>query len=159
MVNMEENKIKAWLARSVLGLGDITLEHAKAGPEHGKIADNISDRPVEYKQYVSSLLGVLKQKFEDKIQGEVNTEIFDYVQRNGGSKEANVYLFQSYIDLKSGVKSFSSENKAYHEKFIGYLNKMGIKYKSSTVITPEVSVTGLGMTGIKNKTNYTISIE
>ena len=147
----------AGIARAVLG--DITFEHAKAGPEHGKYADNIADRPEEYKQYVTSLLGIFNSKFHDKIKDNARTDIFDYVQKNGGSKEANIYLLQNYIDLQTGTKSFTTENKSYNEKFEGYLKQMGIKYSTSTTTTSTTTSSASGNVPITTTTNhYNITI-
>jgi RHS repeat-associated protein len=142
----------AGLARRVLG--NITFEHAKAGPESGTTADNIADRPVEYQQYVQSLLGIFNSKFHDKIKDNSMIDIFDYVQKKGGSKKANIYLLSSFVDLQTGTKSFSTENKSYNEKLVGYLKQMGVKYTSSTSTTSTTTSSGSGNVPITTTTTH-----
>jgi hypothetical protein len=76
--------------------------------------------------------------------GKADLSIFGYVQQDGGSKDANVFLFKSFIEMKSGGKSFTSENRAFIDKFRGYLDQQGIKYTTSES-TREVS-TGVSPT-------------
>jgi RHS repeat-associated protein len=134
-----------------LVLGDITYEHAMAGPAGAENADKISKRPVEYLSYVENLFDVYNTFFHDKIKGSSGLYIFEYVQRYGKSKEANIYLFQSYIDLKTGKKSFTTQNREFSEKFEGYLRHMGIKHKTSTTATGSANST-------YRPTNYNITI-
>ena len=137
-------------------LGDITFEHAKGGPNHGKHADKISDRPVEYENYVNALGAVITKLYADKTKDATSTLIFTYVQKNGGSKEANIYLLKNYIDLQTGTKSFSTTNKSYSQKFEGYLKEMGIEYTTSTTST--TTSAGTGSPGLTT-TNYNITIK
>jgi hypothetical protein len=110
-------------------------------------------------QYIQNLLSVYNMKFHNKIKDNARIDIFDYIQKNGGSKDANIYLFQNYIDLETGTKSFTTENKDYNKKFEGYLKRMGIKYTTSTSTTSTTTPSGSGYIPITTTmTHYNVTI-
>jgi RHS repeat-associated protein len=148
----------------VPGLGRITLEHAFAGGHGNENADNISKRPIEYSSYLNSLVGIFNDKkfaYNSRVtNSKPDLAIFGYVQKNGGSKEANIFLLQSYIGLKTGTTNFNSENKSMIDKLKGYLNQQGIKYTESSA-SREVSAGASPNTGIPTSqavTTYSINV-
>jgi hypothetical protein len=145
-------------------LGDITFEHAKAGPKHGEIADNISDRPTEYKDYQYLLMGIYNNKkfvYNKEVTNSLpSLAIFDYVQKNGKTKENNIFLLSSYINLTNGTKSFSSTNSNQIKLLEGYFKEQGISYtrseKSYNFSTGSASAVVMGSSAVI--TNYTITV-
>ncbi|PKB18343.1 RHS repeat-associated core domain-containing protein [Flavobacterium sp. 5] len=118
-------------------LGDITFEHAMGGPEHGEHADNIADRPVEYMSYVKTLKNLYIKAFGDDIKTKKpDLTIFAYVQENGKTKENNIFLLNSYINMSGGQKIFSGLSPNQNLLLSGYLDSVGIKYNSGSNLTP-----------------------
>ncbi|WP_347067446.1 RHS repeat-associated core domain-containing protein [Flavobacterium sp. WV_118_3] len=117
-------------------LGRITLEHAFWGGNGNFHADDIADRPYEYKMYQYTLIQLFnnkKFKYNNQItNSKPDLAIFDLVQKNGGNKNSNIFLLESYIGLKTGVKSFSSTSKHNIDNLKIYLNQKGIKYTESS---------------------------
>ena len=70
------------------------------------------------------------------------------------NKETNIYLFQSFIELKTGITNFNSENKNMIDKLKGYLNQQGIKY-TETSTSREISTGASPTTGIPTSTTVT----
>jgi RHS repeat-associated protein len=142
----------------------ITWEHKFFGGYGNENADDISKRPLEYWLYTKSLY----QLFNDKnfsynkyvTNPNPSLAIFDYVQQNGGSKTANIFLLQSYIGLNTGVTNFTSSDPSLIGKLKGYLDQQGIKYTTSTT-TQEVSTGTSPTTGVSTSTtitNYNLTI-
>jgi RHS repeat-associated protein len=115
-------------------LGDITFEHAKAGPEHGRIADNISQRKDAYMGYVATLKALFNQKQFIYNSEVTNTNpdlgIFNYVQKYGSNRDNNIFLFKSYISLMNGQNHFSNLSQEQSNLFGGYLKQQNIQYES-----------------------------
>jgi RHS repeat-associated protein len=112
-------------------LGDITFEHATGGPEHGKNADNISDRPIEYMNYVYTLKALYKKGFSSDIKNiNPNLAIFSYVQQNGKNKSDNIFMFDAYIKITSGQQLiFQGLTPTRANLLKGYLKQQNIKYE------------------------------
>jgi hypothetical protein len=119
---------------------------------------------VEYSGYLKSLVSIFNDKkftYNSQVtNSKPDLAIFDYVQKNGGSKEANIFLLQSYIGLKTGTTNFNSENKSMIDKLKGYLNQQGIKYTESS--TSREVITGAspttGMPNSQTVTTYSINV-
>jgi RHS repeat-associated protein len=84
--------------------GDVTLEHALGGP-NGDIADNIKDRPVEYKSYVDDLVMIIRNPhfvFSDLVRN-INPDLsfFKYIPESRGNKYQNIILFNAFIEYWS----------------------------------------------------------
>ena len=139
----------ALFARAVLG--DITFEHAMGGPEHGKHADNIADRSVEYMLYVKSLSEVI-QKLMPGDQKAPDLTIFKYVKQNGKTKKNNIFLLNSYIELQSGKKQFNMLNNKQFKLLKGYLDLIGTEYRSKSNNTTKTDSSGKEILKIENNT-------
>lgn len=117
-------------------LGRITLEHAIEGGELAANADNIADRPIEYMSYVGSLTQVFNDRNFEFNRSVKNSNpdlgIFDFVQRNKGDKETNIFLFQSFIKYKTGENVFATFNKSHAKSLMKYFDKIGVKYTFGT---------------------------
>ncbi len=111
-------------------LGNITFEHAEGGPKHGKIADNISDRPIEYMNYVYTLKNLYKKGFSSDItNSNPNLDIFKYIQKNGKTKENNIFMFDAYIKITTGKQStFKGLTSTQAELLGGYLKEQNIPF-------------------------------
>lgn len=116
-------------------LGDITFEHAKGGPEHGKIADNIADRPKEYKFYINDLKNVFNNTsfiYHNEIKNfDPDLRIFDYAQKHGKNKDDNVFIFKSFIEYLDGKCEFYNLSENEKNLLEGMLNYFGSKYKTT----------------------------
>jgi len=113
---------------------DITFEHAKAGPEHGKKADNISDRPYEYMMYINDVKNVFNRVKSLQIKNSnPDLSFFEFVQQNGQNKNDNIFLLRSFIGLKTGEKEFTYFGSHAIDLWKKYLDKNNIKYKSSDI--------------------------
>ena len=127
------NPMYAWVAR--MFLGDITFEHAEGGPEHGKHADDIAQKAYEYSMYVRDLKNIFNSdKFRFSYQitnSDPSLAIFEYVQKNGGNKENNIFLLKSYIDIKSGVTEFNNLTDNQTKLLQGFLKETGVKFTAS----------------------------
>ena len=145
----------------LVGGGDATFEHAFAGPDGHEKADNIADRGVEYKAYINNLLKVYSDpKF--KIKGQLNNQapnlaIFDYVQKNGKTKENNIFLLSSYISIHNGQSSFSKLSCKQLELLKGYLDSQKIEYNITT--QKEMHINGLGKNDYYETEVHTLEIK
>jgi RHS repeat-associated protein len=114
----------------------VSLEHKFFGGHGNENADNISKRPQEYGAYVNDLNNLMNNDlfiFKSEIKNsDPDRMLFDYVQKNGKSKENNIFLFKSFVDLKFGAKIFTSSDQNKITLLAGYLDKAGIKYEQCT---------------------------
>ncbi|HSH66823.1 MAG TPA: hypothetical protein VLB84_13755, partial [Bacteroidia bacterium] len=126
-----------WYASLVrLALGDITFEHARGGPEHGKNADIIALRRYEYFAAVNSYISILGNKdfaYADQITNRSpDKSIFEYIQTNGGDVHENSFLFKSFIGLKTGQRFFSDLTSGQYESLTKYLKHTKTKFSTVT---------------------------
>ena len=134
----KKGRNEPWYADIVRGiLGDITFEHAIGGPSHGKHADNIYDRPIAYKGYLASLKEIYNNPSFASHFGVKNSEpnmaIFDFVQKNGRTKDNNVFLLKTYIEMSNGKKEFEIKNQEQFDLLKSFLEQEGIKFEDVTV--------------------------
>jgi len=148
----------AWIARRFCG--DITFEHAQGGPEHGQIADNIRDRPIEYSFYVNDAINIFnnsKFAYHSLVKNyNPDRTIFQYVQQYGGDMQLNSFLFRSFVDYKTGITEFSNLSASQFLSWTGYLNKMGVKY--TIEVMGNRQVTGLGNNNYRDYDTYNVKI-
>ena len=113
---------------------------APVGGGHGnENADNISERPQEYGAYVNDLNNIMNNDlfaFRSEIKNlDPDRTVFNYVQQNGKSKENNIFLFQSYIGVMTGDKSFTPANETQANLLQGLFKELKIGSTMTTTTT------------------------
>jgi RHS repeat-associated protein len=117
----------------------VTLEHAFFGGHGAENADNISKRPIEYSGWLTSLKNIInnpKFKFNSDVTNQnPDMAIFNYMQQNGGNKENNIFLLQSFVGIQSGQTSFNDLSQDKYNLLSGYLNTTNTNYSTSSSST------------------------
>ncbi|WP_159242633.1 RHS repeat domain-containing protein [Tenacibaculum maritimum] len=120
-------------------LGRITFQHAFID-EHGNkrdgpdTTDRIESRPIAYRGYIGSLDKIyqsLNFAFASQVKNSTNFEMFDYIQKQGGNKEDNIFLMKSYIDHKTGERDSWITTKERSKKLTGLFDLLGVEYTTS----------------------------
>ncbi|AFM02816.1 hypothetical protein Fleli_0331 [Bernardetia litoralis DSM 6794] len=135
---------------------EATLEHAKAGPEHGHIADNIANRRIAFQFYLIDLKTFFYSLKDAKPIKNEDNWIFDFVRLGNFGKDGNVLAYQNFINMKTKGQLYNVDgilNRSETKGMAAILDHYGYKYTTKDIYE-EKFIPSLGGGGGTFHTRY-----